>query len=410
MDFSRGNWPTVAHVMRIYLRRTETFVGNQFSTLRRFKPLVLCYRRQPELTYPIQDVAVESEMLAGMWKRIDQLAYRLCRQTFPRCVSVLADYALAHKTELLHYHFLVDARFLLEIKRKTKLPAIVSAYGYDVSSFPKRMAGMGLWYLRPLFTTMDYFLAMSRDMRSDLVALGCPREKVIVHYYGTDTSRFAFPERRYEEREVATILVCGSLNVKKAQHLVLQALRLVEHNRMSQHRFRVVFVGDGPMRSALERQVAEYGWQARVSFAGHVPHEDERLVNTYRQADIFALPSITTPTGAKEGIPGTIVEAMASGLPVVSTFHAGIPEIVQSGQEGILVTERDVSALARAFADLLDDPSLRQKLGEQAARRATTTLDLQQGTAELESIYEHVLSGDTGSLGSLHERAAHTQG
>ena len=394
-----GDQPAVAHVMRIYLRATETFVGNQMASLRRYKPLVLCHHRQPDLVHPIKDIAAEQEMLSGLWRQIDPLAYRLARYTFPKSVSVLADYALAHKVKLLHYHFLVDARFFLALKRQTGLPAIASAYGYDVSEFPRRWGGMGLRYLRSVFSEMDCVIAMSGDMRRDLLALGCPPSKTVVHYYGTDTGRFAYPQRQYVDRAVVTILVAGSLKAKKAQHLVLKALRLVQKDRMASREFRVVLVGEGPTRSRLEQQVAEYAWQERVCFVGHVPHHDPQLVDYYRQADIFTLPSMTSKDGDKEGIPGTIVEAMASGLPVVSTFHGGIPEVVQSGKEGILVTEGDVKALAEVYSDLLNDVSLREELGRQAARRAMNSLDLRIKTAELELIYDSILAGKHPSTG-----------
>jgi colanic acid/amylovoran biosynthesis glycosyltransferase len=396
---STGDRPTVAHVMRIYLRATETFVGNQMVTLRRYRPLVLCYRRQPELDYAIADVGVESEMLSGPWKHLDLLNYRLTRHTFPQSVAVLARYALDHKARLLHYHFLVDARFFLDLKRQTRLPAIASAYGYDVTLFPKKLGGAGMFYLRPVLRELDCITAMSMKMRRDLLALGCPEHKVVVHYHGVDTKRFVFPQRTYEEREVATILICASLKPIKSQHLVLSALRLAEHDGMTRRRFRVVLVGDGPTRHKLEQQMAEYGWQDRVTFAGHVPHLDRQLVEHYHAADIFTLTSSTTPEGAVEGIPGTIVEAMASGLPVVSTLHGGIPEIIESGKEGILVPEGDVKSLARAYSDLLNSVSLREKLGSQAATRATTCLDVWPRTAELELIYDNILNGKDPSLG-----------
>ena len=121
-----------------------------------------------------------------------------------------------------------------------------------------------------------------------------------------------------------------------------------------------------------------------------IPHQECRLVDSYCKADIFSLPSITV-NGDKEGIPGTVVEAMASGLPVVSSYHAGIPEIIESGKEGILIKEGDIEAMARAFADLINDVSLRRELGQAAAKRATTDLDLYQGTARLEAIYRKIL-------------------
>lgn len=376
--------------MRGFMGPTETFIGNQIITLKRYRPVVFCHHRIQNVSYPINNVYCAQELLPPLFRQVGNLSYRVARFLPSMSAKVLVEQVRAESVRLLHFHYLVDARFFLSLKRLTQLPAVVSVYGYDVSSFPHLLWGYGLRYLKPVFQEMDYFIAMSQDMRKDLVTLGCLSDKIIVHYYGTDTRRFAYPEREYIDKDEVIILACGTLEIKKAQHLILQALRLVEQRKMANRRFRVEFIGDGPMRLSLEKQVAEYGWQDRVTFFGHIPHHEDRLIQTYRQADIFSLPSITVK-GDKEGIPGTIIEAMACGLPVISTYHAGIPEIIKSGQDGILVQEGDVEALSQAFADLINDVSLREKLGRSAAKRAVNELDLQQGTAQLEGIYRRIL-------------------
>lgn len=376
--------------MRAFMASTETFIGNQIITLRKYHPVIFCHHRIPNVSYSINNVYCIQELLPQFSRLADNLSYRVARFLPHMSARVLAEQIKGESVQLLHFHYLVDARFFLSLKRLTQLPSVISVYGYDVSSFPRLFWGYGLCYLKPVFREMDYFIAMSQDMRKDLVTLGCSPDKIIVHYYGTDTRRFAFPEREYIDKDEVTILACGALEIKKAQHLILQALWIMEHQKISSRRFRVKFVGDGPMRPVLEQQVNKYGWQDKVNFLGHVPYRDDRLIEAYRQADIFSLPSITIK-GDKEGIPGTIIEAMAAGLPIVSTYHAGIPEIIKSGQDGILVEEGDVEAMARAFADLINDVSLREKLGRSAAKRAVNELDLQQGTARLEGIYRRIL-------------------
>jgi colanic acid/amylovoran biosynthesis glycosyltransferase len=246
-------------------------------------------------------------------------------------------------------------------------------------------------YLKPIFGEMDCFIAMSDDMRRDLIGIGCPEEKIVVHYHGIDTDRFSFPERTYPDRDRVNILLCGRIEPKKAHAHVLRALRMWEERARRPGTFEVTIMGSGPLREPLEKLVHDYGWQDRVRLLGHVPHGDPRLVDEYRRADIFAQPSVTAD-GEKEGIPGTIVEAMACGLPVVSTYHAGIPELIRGREDGLLVEEGDFPALSEALGSLIEDRSLREQLGRAAARTASTRCRLSARTRHLELIYDQVAS------------------
>ena len=140
------------------------------------------------------------------------------------------------------------------------------------------------------------------------------------------------------------------------------------------------FVGSGPLRSKLEQLARTWGLENRVSFAGFVRHED--LQSELSCAHIFCHPSRTLKNGDKEGIPGTIVEAMATGLPVVTTRHAGIPEMVRDGEDGFVVAERDVTAIAQALLTLAERPDLRALMGRKAARQVQQKADVVRLTAE----------------------------
>lgn len=381
---------TVAHVARAFLAPTETFIGNQIATLERYRPVVLCHHRLPNSSYFFPSTYDVEVLLPPPLGMIDRWCYRFARRLPDWSAQAIARQATLEGARLLHFHYLVDARFFLALKRLTDLPCVVSAYGYDVSSFPRWRWGYGRRFLQPIFGELDLFLAMSEDMRRDLIRIGCPEEKIICHYYGTDTDRFAFPGRRYEDREVVNVLMCGTLEPKKAQDRVLQALHRWASGADPRHAFRVTFMGDGPLRPRLESLVREYGWQGRVRFLGHVPYGSERLIEEYRRADIFALPSVTID-GDKEGIPGTVVEALASGLPVVATFHAGIPEMITTEVDGLLVEEPDLEGLARALGRLIEDRALRERLGRAAVRTAVSRGRLQSRTPELERIYDRLI-------------------
>jgi glycosyltransferase involved in cell wall biosynthesis len=387
--------PTVAHVKRTFLEPTETFVGNQICSLEHYRSIVLCHHRIDTPAFSPAALYAATDLLSRRDLFFDRISYGAVRRPSPAAIAALADRAAVEAAQLLHVHYLVDARFFIDLKRRLGLPAIVSVYGYDVSSFPKRLGGYGARYLRRIWSEMDLFVAMSKDMKRDLISLGCPEERIVVHFYGTPTARFGFPERCYIQPEVVQILSCGTLERKKAQHLVLEALHLACGAEPDLPRFHLTLIGNGPLRAELERQVTGYGWQDRVTFAGHVPHHDPRLVEAYQRADIFALPSQTAPNGDKEGIPTVLAEAMAAGLPCLTTYHAGIPELVIPDQCGLLVREADVAALAEAFSRLLRAPALRERLGRAATKAVRQTGELSTRSANLERIYERALAEES---------------
>ena len=387
---------TVAHVMRGFLSPTETFIANQIRTLKRYRPVVLCHHNTAKQNPDINPVYPAEELISSWLRPGDAFFYRLARALFPPSARQLVRQMEKEQAGLLHFHYLVDARFFLTLKRMTGLPALVSAYGYDVSYFPRKFFGLGLAYLRPIFEDMDCFLAMSHDMKKNLIRIGCPENRILVHYYGTDTDRFAYPDRSYPDKSCPEILMCGTLEPKKAQDRVMTALHRWEKEQGTGSAFHLTLMGDGPLRPKLQEMVKEYGWEDRVRFLGHVPYNDQKLLEEYRKADIFTLPSITLKSD-KEGIPGTVVEAMACGLPVVSTYHTGIPEVITDGQDGLLVRENDLQGLSKALGSLIKDRGLRERLGRVAAKTAATKGRLLSRTPVLEAVYDHLLAGKSPS-------------
>lgn len=380
----RQRKPTVAHAMRAYLLPTETFIYNQISSLQRYHPVVVAHQRRTNTPFPLADGAISQELLKPREAGVERFAYRYGRVALRGGNRALVDFMADQGVEILHYHYLTDARFLVSLKRQFDVPAIVSCYGYDVASFPERWGGMGRRYLQSTFETMDLFLAMSDDMKTDMLSIGVPEDRIHVHYHGVDTTRFRFPERSYAATDRTQILYVGALLERKGPHLVIEALRRIEGE--SPLDWELTFVGDGTLRHRLEETVETLGWSQRVNFVGHVNHLDDHLIDFYRRADVFMHPSVKFKN-VKEGIPGTIVEAMASGLPVISSYHAGIPAVIDSGVHGLLADEHDVNQLAVHLRSLIEKPELRQRLGTAAAVRAISELDLHARTEQLELIY-----------------------
>jgi colanic acid/amylovoran biosynthesis glycosyltransferase len=376
----------VVHLSRTFLHPTETFVYTQLTHLPPEKAMVVARDGQHLDRFPgvnLRAFSLEPENWHTRWSNINYRALRRMsayeRQFFLRAVQALGP-------DILHAHFAVDAAYFIDIKRQARRPLVVSCYGYDVSSFLHRYLGWGRQYLRPVWRDADLILAMSQDMRGDLLHLGCPPEKIRVHYHGINLARFPSVERAFPSSSVR-ILFVGSLYARKGVEDVLRAFAELAGARPKAD---LRFVGQGPLYSNLKELARTLGLESRVSFAGFVRHED--LHEELNRAHIFCHPSQTLQNGDKEGIPGTIVEAMATGLPVVTTRHAGIPEMVRDGEDGFVVGERDIPALAEALLTLVDKPDLRAHMGRQAARQAQQKADAIRLTAELETIYGEVMA------------------
>ncbi len=375
---------TVLHLERKFTSPTETFIVNQVNSISQFDVIV-------GTIINLNNLATHRSVIVPSEKNI--LSKRARFLSIKTADDLKKELDATGKTiDLIHTHYLVDAAFFRNFTKHYSVPKICSAYGYDISSFPKRYFGLARLILTPLFHEYDYFIAMSNDMKQDYIRLGCPEKKIIVHYYGTDTKKFYNESRTYaiNDRPIK-ILSVGTLEEKKAQHLVVDALHLLRENyNYSNYEYHIV--GSGDYESLIKKKAERYKLQDKVIVHGFVPHDDDRLIHLFREADIFILPSITTRKYDKEGIPGTLIEAMANGLPVISTYHAGIPEVIEDGKDGLLTKERDIEAMALALYKLVTDSSLRENLGRSAQQRAIQQLDLTTRTKNLERIYQDILN------------------
>ncbi len=385
--------PVVAHAIRGYLAPTETFVGNQVTLLRDHRSIVVAHHRSPNREFDIDDLYVINERHDGIRRRLDDIAYATLRAFSPVDVEAAAHWVQQFKPSLWHFHFAVDAAFFLPLYRQLNIPAVVSLYGYDVSSFPKKLGGVGRKYLSRMFKEMDCFLAMSEDMKQDAIALGAPEEKVVVHYHGINAQRFRFNERTYNRKKHFTILCVGTLEPKKGQHHLLNAVAEVQRQRPDIDA-RVVLVGRGPLEEELNQIIARQNLGSCVKMVGFVQHLNPAFLQYYRDADVFVHFSSTQPGYDKEGIPGTIVEAMASGLPVIATRHAGIPEAITHGTHGILLNENEPSEIAPSLIQLYDHEEMCACIGRAAAHRALHDLDFRVKVTQLEKIYNAIAHGE----------------
>lgn len=386
------NGPRVLHLVRTWLHSTEAFIERQVMYAERYDPLVLCHRKI-EYKSPVDHrVRCIKDGLTPLGRTLDRFAYDRARYLPGLTVRAAREFIRKTEPRIIHVHYLVDDAFYAPLLRDINVPVVVSGYGYDVSRFPGQAFGLGKRYLARGFDPPNLFLAVSEHMKRDLIELGIPAEDVKVHYHGVETGKFSCPQREYAGGEKVRILSTGRLVPKKGHEVLLRALRVLLDRNGMKRKLAVSIVGDGPLRRKLEGIVATLDLRDVVRFKGHIPYASEGYLAQYRQADMFVLPCRTVGA-TKEGLPGTVIEAMASGLPVVSTVHAGIPEVVRHSVDGLLVGEGSVQELADALSALIAHADLRASLGRAAAQRALE-FDVRKQTRELEKIYASLTGED----------------
>lgn len=216
----------------------------------------------------------------------------------------------------------------------------------------------------------DLFLPISDYMAERLLAIGCAPERVVVHRMGVDLDRFVDLPRHAAERGPLRLLTVGRLIEKKG---VADALRAVALARKRGAAVVHTIIGDGPLREGLETLARELGIDDAVDFRGW--QVQDAVVEALYAHDVLLAPSVTASDGDQEGIPVTIMEAMATGMPVVSTRHSGIPELVEDGVSGLLAAERDHAGLADAILSLADQPKLVRSMGRAARARVAAGYD-----------------------------------
>ncbi|MBC8160024.1 MAG: glycosyltransferase [Roseiflexaceae bacterium] len=207
--------------------------------------------------------------------------------------------------------------------------------------------------------------------------------KIAVVHCGVDSSIFT-PRAPAPSNSLFTIVCVARLEQKKGHTYLVEACAQLKAQGLS---FRCMLVGDGEERPQIESQIKRLGLEDTVILLGQQPRS--RVAELLAEADVMVLPSVTTAKGRQEGIPVALMEALATELPVVASAISGIPELVEDGHTGLLVPERDPTALATALARLHSNPELGRRLGAAGRIKVQREFDLQRNTATLHHMFTH---------------------
>lgn len=367
----------VAYFRSYYLGLTETFIYQYLKNFRRVNPFVFTLNILNTDQFPFPEIHMALYKPYFIGNLISRFGRNILGRDF-KVESMVKKFNIS----LIHAHFGPDGYHLLPVKKKTGIPLITTFYGYDMSMLPRQEEWKKKY--QELFEFGDLFLVEGSHMEKELVRIGCPEEKIKIQHIAIDPENIPFRLRTPKaEGEKVIILFCGRFSEKKG---LLYALKAVSEVIKSFPSIEFRIVGDGELRQEVDDYIKSANISGWVKLLGMKSHDD--VIKELNNADIFLHPSVTASDGDSEGgAPTIIIEAEAAGLPVVSTFHADIPEVVIDGKTGFLVKERDVLAIAEKLEYLIKNQELWQGLGKNGREHIRRNYDISKEVKKLEDIY-----------------------
>jgi colanic acid/amylovoran biosynthesis glycosyltransferase len=274
----------------------------------------------------------------------------------------------------------------LKFRGELKIPVITSFYGYDVS----QLARQSDWLKRyqTLFLEGDLFLVEGEFMKSRLIELGAPSDKVRIQRIAMPLDKLSYSVRRpIKNGGKVVFLFCGRFIEKKGLVFALRAMQKV-HSSGKDFEFRII--GDGYLRPKIETFIQDNQMSKYVKLLGSMNYQN--YLNEMCKANIYIHPSVTAEDGDTEGgAPTAILEAQAMGMPVLTTFHADIPNIVLPGESALLSNERDWQGLAYNISYLLENQDCWAKMGQSGRAFVEQYHDIKNELDNLETNYMSVI-------------------
>jgi colanic acid/amylovoran biosynthesis glycosyltransferase len=251
-----------------------------------------------------------------------------------------ARFLPAHAYDICYCPFAQDARKSLGLRRIGVLTGklVVGLRGSDITRY---VTQRGERVYRRLFREGDLFLPVCEAFARRILALGCSPDKVVVHHTGVNLNRFPYRPRRPGNEARLRLITVGRLVEKKGIEYGLRAVRQLVDDGLN---LSYTVIGNGPLKEKLEGEVQAMKLGPWVSLTGWQTHR--QVQQALEGADMLLAPCVRAANGDEEGIPNVLREAMAAGVPVISTYHSGIPELIEDGISGYLVPERDPGAIA----------------------------------------------------------------
>ena len=274
-------------------------------------------------------------------------------------MKALRRFLIHKKIDAVLAEYGPTAAAVMDVCESAGVPLIAHFHGYDANDLVTLNEMKELY--PKLFKKASAIVVVSRDMEKKLLSLGASREKLFYNSCGVDTKVFNGADPASAPIQ---FLAVARIVDKKGPFLTILAFQKVLALFPDA---RLIFVGDGALKEASQQLAAALGMGGSIQFLGVLGQE--AIVPLMRSSRAYVQHSIRTSYGDTEGTPVGILEAASAGLPVVSTYHAGIPDVITDGEEGFLVPERDIDAMADRMSRLAKDPELAKRMGGAARKK-----------------------------------------
>jgi glycosyltransferase involved in cell wall biosynthesis len=361
--------PRVALFCTNFLPYSQSFVFEEIQNHDRYEVEVFCWRRMFEDRFPYEPVHVANP------------AY-IATTYSPAFHKRIAEGSF----DLIHAHFGPGATYALPYARKHALPLVVTFHGYDVPLMQSRDRFLPInvpYAMRAprLLREMSLGLCASRELREILLDMGVPEGKLALYHLGIDLGAFSPGEK---DSSRVDVMMVGRFVEKKGFEYGIRAF--AQATTTDPSAAHLTIVGSGEREDRLRALVSDLGAGDRVTFAGVLKKEE--VADRLRKADILLAPSVVAADGNRESGLIVVKEASACHTVPIGTYHGGIPEIIDDGETGYLVPERDVDTMADRLAQLMADPNLRKQLAHAARNKMERQYNARTQVRHLEALYD----------------------
>ena len=325
------------------------------------------------------------------WKRILKLLpyciydrffkeYSFDKTKFCGRVEALKYYFFSNKIDLVLAEYGTTGAEVCPVCKVLNIPLIVHFHGFDASEIPTLLSYKDKY--SKMFEYASYIVAVSLEMKSKLIKIGCPEDKIILNYYGPNNN-FLEIMPKFMKRQIIGV---GRFVEKKAPYYTIFAF----HKALQRHpEAKLVLAGDGELLGICKNIVNMLRISDSIVFPGVItPTQFKEYLS---ESIAFVQHSITATNGDKEGTPVSILEASAAGLPVISTRHAGIPDVIINNETGLLVEEHDVECMADCMIKLLDDLEFAKRLGASGKKRIKENFTMEKHIGILNEVINKTL-------------------